>query len=120
GHDGIAARVTREGKFLFAVTGARRSRLLYVLPRGEQGRAMPGSTVRIQPLDRKGLFGYPAAKVLAAAARDDLDFAEVSRAFFKQHGLSAGYPRRALAEAADLPEPVPEHHRKRRDLRDEH
>ena len=113
------ARVVREGKQLFAVTGEGRSRIKYVLPRGEQGAARPGATVRIKPLDRKGAFGYPAAKVLATA-REELDFGEVSKAFFRQHGIPAGYPKRAMAEAADQPEPVWENHRKRLDLRAEH
>jgi exoribonuclease R len=117
--DGIAARVVREGKFLFAVTGEGRNRLKFVLPRGESGSAKPGSSVRIKPLDRKGPFGYPAAKVLSAA-REEMDFAEVSKAFFKRHGIPAGYPKRAMAEAADQPEPVWENHRKRLDLRAEH
>jgi ribonuclease R len=117
--EGISAKVVREGKFLFAVTGDGRNRVKYVLPRGEQGHAKPGSTVRIKPLDRKGPFGYTAAKVLAAA-REELDFAEVSKMFFKRHGIPAGYPKRALAEAAEQPEPVWENHSKRRDLRGEH
>lgn len=116
---GIQARVVREGKFLFAVTGEGRSRVKYVLPRGEQGRAKPGQAVRVQPLDRKGPFGYPAARVLEAV-REELDFQDVSRAFFKQHGIPAGYPKRALAEAAEQPEPEWERHRKRLDLRGEH
>jgi hypothetical protein len=111
--------VVREGKFLFAVTGEGRNRLKFVLPRGESGSAKPGSSVRIKPLDRKGPFGYPAAKVLSAA-REEMDFAEVSKAFFKRHGIPAGYPKRAMAEAADQPEPVWENHRKRLDLRAEH
>jgi ribonuclease R len=117
--EGITARVVREGKFLFAVTGEGRNRLKFVLPRGESGSAKPGSSVRIKPLDRKGPFGYPAAKVLSAA-REEMDFAEVSKAFFKRHGIPAGYPKRAMAEAADQPEPVWENHRKRLDLRAEH
>jgi ribonuclease R len=117
--EGIAARVAREGKFLFAVTGEGRNHVKYVLPRGEEGRARPGASVRIKPLYRKGPFGYPAAKVLSAA-QEDLDFAEVSKAFFRLHGIPAGYPKRAMAEAADMPEPAWENHRKRLDLRGEH
>ncbi len=117
--EGVAARVIREGKFLFAVTGEGRSRLKYVLAKESQGKAKAGATVRIVPLDRRGPFGYPSAKVVAAA-REDLDFAEVSKAFFRQHGIPAGYPKRALAEASDAPEPVWEAHRKRLDLRGEY
>jgi len=117
--EGIQARVVREGKFLFAVTGEGRSRMKYVLPRGETGAAKPGLSVRIKPLDRNGPFGYPAAKVVSTV-REDLDFGEVSRQFFKRHGIPPGYPKRALAEAADQPEPAWENHRKRRDLRDEY
>lgn len=117
--EGIQARVVREGKFLFAVTGEGRSRMKYVLPRGESGAAKPGLTVRIKPLDRNGPFGYPAAKVVSTV-REDLDFGEVSRQFFKRHGIPPGYPKRALAEAADQPEPVWENHTGRRDMRDEY
>lgn len=117
--EGLAARVVREGKFLFAVTGEGRNRIKYVLAKESQKRAKPGATVRIVPLDRRGPFGYPSAKVVAAA-REDLDFSEVSKAFFRQHGIPAGYPRRALAEAAEAPEPVWENHRKRLDLRGEY
>src|SRR5690606_41874330 len=106
-------------KFLFAVTGDGRKRIKYVLAKESQKRAKPGATVRIVPLDRRGPFGYPSAKVVAAA-REDLDFSEVSKAFFRQHGIPAGYPRRALAEAAEAPEPVWENHRKRLDLRGEY
>lgn len=117
--EGVLARVAREGKFLFAITGEGRSRLKYVLPRGEEGAARPGASVRIKPLGRKGPFGYPTARVLATA-RVEADFAEISRAFFKRHGIPAGYPKAATAEAAAQPEPVRERHRARRDLRGEH
>ncbi len=116
--EGIAARVTREGKFLFAVTGTGRSREKFVLPKSERG-AKPGSSVRIVPLDRKGPFGYPAAKIVAAAREKD-DFEAVSRAFFKAHGIPAGYPKRAMQEASSMPEPAWENHRKRLDLREEY
>lgn len=117
GGEGIAARVVREGKFLFAITGTGRSRVKFVLARTERG-ARPGSMVRVKPLDRKGPFGYPAAKVLSAA-REELDFEAVSRAFFKMHGIPAGYPKRALQEASAMPAPARENHRKRMDLRGE-
>ncbi len=119
GTEGVMARVAREGKFLFAITGEGRSRLKYVLPRGEEGAAKPGSTVRIKPLGRKGPFGYPAAKVLATA-RVETDFADVSRAFFKRHGIPAGYPKAATAEAMAQPEPVFDQQAARLDLRGEH
>ncbi len=117
--EGVLARVAREGKFLFAITGEGRGRLKYVLPRGEEGAARPGANVRIKPLGRKGPFGYPTARVLATA-RMETDFADISRAFFKRHGIPAGYPKAATAEAAAQPEPVWERHRARRDLRGEH
>jgi ribonuclease R len=50
----------------------------------------------------------------------DSDFEAVSRAFFKRHGIPLGYPKKALAEAADQPEPLWENHKKRRDMRDEY
>jgi ribonuclease R len=111
--------VIREGKFLFAITGEGRSRLKYVLSKESEGRAKPGATVRVVPLDRRGPFGFPSAKVVAAS-KDALDFAEVSKAFFRQYGIPVGYPKRALAEAADAPEPVWENHGKRLDRRDEY
>ncbi|HEX2612145.1 MAG TPA: RNB domain-containing ribonuclease, partial [Fibrobacteria bacterium] len=117
--EGVVAQVVREGKNLFAVTGEGRHRVKYVLSKESQGRAKPGATVRIVPLDRRGPFGLPSAKVVAAA-REALEFAEVSKAFFRQYGIPLGYPKRALAEANEAPEPVWENHRKRLDLREEY
>lgn len=117
--DTLRARLVREGGFLFAVTGGGRDRIKYVLPKAFQGQAKPGQSVLIKPLGRKGSFGYPTAKVLTGV-RHDLAFSEVSQFFLKEMGLPHAYPKPAMHEAAQSPEPVWAAHRHRLDLRSDY
>jgi ribonuclease R len=114
--DSLRARIIREGHFLFAVSGEGRDKVKFVLPKAFQGHAKPGQSVLIKPLDRKGPFGYPAAKVLTGV-RHTATFSEVSQAFLKDMGLPQGYPKAAMREAEQSPEPVWMGDKRRMDLR---
>ncbi len=115
----LRARVVREGRFLFALVEEGGRRTKFILPKSHQGGAKPGQPALVKPLGRNGPFGFPAAKVLKGV-RHEAAFSEVSQAFFKEKGLPHGYPKRAMHEAAQSPEPVWEDMRGRIDLRPVH
>jgi ribonuclease R len=117
----LKARIVREGKFLFALVGEGKKKTKYVIPKSKDAAPKPGANVKIKPLDRSGPFGYPAARVLMED-KPSIEFAQVSRVFFKERGIPMAYPKRALQEAEDAPEPSADNLRAdgRLDLRGEH
>jgi ribonuclease R len=107
GDKALRAHIVREGKFLFALVGEGKKKTKYVIPKSKDAAPKPGARVQIQPLDRNGPFGYPAARVLMED-KPSIEFAQVSRVFFKERGIPMGYPKRALQEAEEAPEPAAE------------
>jgi ribonuclease R len=116
----LQARIVREGKFFFALVGDGKKKAKYVIPKSKDQAPKVGASVRIKPLDRSGPFGYPAARLMVED-KPSTEFAQVSRVFFKERGIPMGYPKRALQEAEDAPEPGIEALASGRlDLRDEY
>jgi len=76
-----------------------------LIPRKYLGKAKPGDTVTVQILEPPHRGKEAVGKVLSGLRRE-ADFSEVSQKFFKEHGLTLGYPRKATHEVTGYAEPL--------------
>ena len=117
----IKGRLVKHGGFHFLQPmRAEEGRLhedAVLVPKRHLGKSRAGDLVTVRILDEED--GERIGKVIGTIGHD-IVFQDVAKAFFKEHGLPYGYPKKALAEAAAFPEPVFESHPDRIDYRARH
>lgn len=120
----IKGKLIRQGGFHFvqpmqtgrwAARGAGEDMVL--IPRKNLGNAKPGDIVSARIVEDDG--GERIGRVVATL-EEDISFLEVSKHFFKEYNIPYGYPKKALQEAGEFPEPVWENLEHRTDFRSLH
>ncbi|MEO7780148.1 MAG: RNB domain-containing ribonuclease [Fibrobacteria bacterium] len=118
----VKGKLIRQGGFHFVIPASQsRGRSsedsMVLIPRRNLGQARPGDIVSARILEDD--HGEKIGKILATL-KEDIPFIEVSKHFFKEYALPYGYPKRALQEAGEFPEPVFENYPDRKDFRATH
>jgi ribonuclease R len=125
----IRAQLIRQGHLTFALPvgdskkpargkGLRGQSDRILIPRKFVGKSKPGDLVMVQIVEPADRHHEAVGKVMSGFRRE-ADFNEVSSAFFREHGLTKGYPRKALHEAEGFAEPAFDAASGREDLRGE-
>jgi len=118
----IKGKLIRQGGFHFVLPGpVGRGRPqednMVLIPRRNLGTARPGDIVSARITGDE--HGERIGKIIATL-EEDISFSEVSKHFFKEYAIPYGYPKRALQEAGEFPEPVFENYPGRKDFRSTH
>ncbi len=120
----IKGKLIRQGGFHF-VQSVRTGRWaargedegLVLIPRKHLGKAKPGDIVSARIIEDDA--GERTGRVVATL-EEDISFLEVSKHFFKEYNIPYGYPKKALQEAGEFPEPTWESLENRTDFRHLH
>lgn len=120
--DLIKGKLIRQGGFHFVLPAqAGRGRAfednMVLIPRRNLGSARPGDIVSARIVSDE--HGEKIGKIIATL-EEEISFSEVSKHFFKEHAIPYAYPKSALQEAGEFPEPVFENYPDRKDLRTTH
>ena len=120
--DLVKGKLIRQGGFHFVLPAqAGRGRAfednMVLIPRRNLGAARPGDIVSARIVSDE--HGEKIGKIIATL-EEDISFGEVSKHFFKEHAIPYAYPKSALQEAGEFPEPVFENYADRKDLRTTH
>jgi ribonuclease R len=118
----VKGKLTKQGGFHFVQPSPRpgekkswgMSEGMILVPRKALGGARPGDIVSVRIVEEDG--EERIGKIIATLSQD-IAFEDVSRAFSREFGIPFGYPKDAMQEAGEFPEPVFEAYPNRRDLR---
>ena len=118
----IKGKLIRQGGFHFVLPaqgggGRSQDADMVLIPRRNLGQARAGDIVSARIVEDD--HGEKVGRIVATL-KEDIPFVEVSKHFFKEYALPYGYPKRALQEAGEFPEPVFENYADRKDFRSTH